>query len=1162
MPFQPIDPKPDFNKLEEEILKFWEDNEVFKKTLDKTRQNEPFTFYDGPPFATGLPHYGHILASTIKDLIPRYQTMKGKFVRRRWGWDCHGLPIEEVVERELGISGKKQIEEIGIEKFNQTCRSMVLKYASEWRKMVRRIARWIDFDHSYKTMDRDYMESVWWAFKQIYDKGLIYEGRKVLLYCPRCETPISNFEVAMDNSYKDLKEESVTVKFKLKPGQKIGKWEVSDNTYILAWTTTPWTLPGNVALAVGQDIEYVEAKIAVSAAEGDARRAEYYIFAKDRAGEVLKALKDFEILESSYKGSDLIGLEYEPLFEVPAVQNGQAFKVYSADFVTTEDGTGIVHTAVVYGEEDYQLGLKVGLPVVPMLDEKGMFNDKSPEFIRGQYFKKAEPAIKDDLEKRGLLFDKHLYEHSYPHCWRCGTALYYNAIPAWFIKINPIKDALKSTNRDQINWYPEHLKYGRYEKSVEAAPDWNISRNRYWGNPIPVWKCTNPACEEKTVVGKIPDLGLNRNTFYFSRHGEAENNVKLINSCYPEQAVYDLTENGRAAAERAALSLKEKGGVDLVISSDILRTKRTAEIIAEKLGVPLEFDPRLRELDMGVFNNKLLKDFDEAVPLYERWSKAAEQGETYEDVEKRLLDFIHETNQKYAGKKILVVSHGDPLWLLLQYFGSEREYPRYAEVFELDISIADLHRPYIDEVVLKCYKCGSEARRVPEIFDSWVEAGSMPFSEFHYPFDNKETFEKRLPAQFVAEYIAQTRAWFYVMHVISVILFEKAPFENVVTTGTILAEDGSKMSKSKRNYPDPWEVINKFGVDSLRFYLMNSVVMQADNLNFSERDLENAYRKIILIVWNVYNYFVTYANETGWEPGGSLPAAGSLDRWIQARNKQLVVEVTQYLDDYDTVRATRTIEDYINDLSTWYLRRSRGRKDSQFFGTLHASLLNLSQILAPVAPYLAEVVFRGLKGGSLSVHLSDWPKGTELTGEETTLLREMEIIREAASIALSIRKANNIPVRQPLGRLAFRLKQADLRLSDESVRILLDEVNVKTFDPDIAAEPAAGEISSAKGLGLVETLYMDLAISEELQVLGMTRKLERQVQEMRKNAGFKVGETVILSYDTGDELIKKAFQHFDRQKTFVADIKEGRLGEITEEIKLEGKDVVLGLARI
>ncbi|MEK7212714.1 MAG: class I tRNA ligase family protein, partial [Patescibacteria group bacterium] len=776
------------SEIEEKVLEFWEKNQVFQKSLDKTKGGKPFTFYDGPPFATGFPHYGHILASTIKDVIPRYQTMKGRFVRRRWGWDCHGLPIEEIVERHLGISGKKQIEEIGIKKFNETCREKVLEYADEWRKMVRRIARWIDFDNSYKTMDRDYMESVWWAFKQIYDKGLVYEGRKVLMYCPRCETPVSNFEVAMDNSYKDVEEETVFAKFKIQNS----KFETGKHTYFLAWTTTPWTLPGNVALAVGEDIEYVLAK------SGN----EAYILAKNTAEKVLGSEPNSKFsaeggsafggqILNSMKGSDLVGLEYEPLFDVPAVKNNKTFKVYPADFVSTEEGTGIVHTAVVYGEEDYELGQKVGLPVVPLLDEKGKFNDKAPEFLRGAYFKDADPTIIADLEKRGLLFRKEKQTHSYPHCWRCGTPLFYNAIPAWFINIQKIKKDLIDSNAKEINWYPEHLKFGRYQKSVESAPDWNISRNRYWGNPIPVWKCSKDC--PPIVIGSIKELGLSSNAFYFTRHGEARQNVLGINSCYPEKEVYDLTDAGVGRANKLAERLRVQGGIDLIFSSDLLRTKHTADIIGAALGAPVATDERLREYNLGAYNGSKMEDFGQAFPAETRWTNAPEGGETWTQIQERMTGFIKEADKKYQGKKILIVSHGDPLWLVQKYYGSERPYPGYADAFEISMGIDDLHRTYIDEVVLRCPKCGGEARRIKEVFDSWVEAGSMPFAEYHYPFDQKEVFEARLPAQFVAEYIAQTRAWFYLMHVVSYVLFGRAPFENVVTTGTILGEDGFKM---------------------------------------------------------------------------------------------------------------------------------------------------------------------------------------------------------------------------------------------------------------------------------------------------------------------------------------------------------------------------------
>lgn len=948
-------------EMEEKVLAYWDEIKAFEKSLEKTKDGLPYTFYDGPPFATGIPHYGHILASTIKDVIPRYQTMKGRFVRRRWGWDCHGLPIEEIVERKLGISGKKQIEEIGIGKFNETCRSMVLTYVDEWGKTVRRIARWVDFDNSYKTMDREFMESVWWGFKQIYDKGLVYEGRKVLMYCPRCETPISNFEVAMDNSYKDVIEEAVTVKFPV-------KGEV--NTFILAWTTTPWTLPGNVALAVGADIDYVKAE-----SEGAT-----YIIAKEKI-----ALLPNATIKEEMKGSALVGMAYEPVFDVPAVHSDKTYKVYAADFVNTEDGTGVVHTAVVYGEDDYQLGIREGLPIVPLLDEKGKYNELAPEFLRGQYIKDAERFIKKDLEARGFMFKREQHQHSYPHCWRCSTPLYYNAIPAWFVNIQEIKAGLLQTNNDQMNWYPDHLKHGRYEKSVGAAPDWNISRNRYWGNPIPIWKCED--CKEIKVVGSIAELGQD---------------------------------------------------------------------------------------------------------------------------------------------------------------------------------IKDLHRPYIDEVILKCEKCGGNAKRTPEVFDSWVEAGSMPFAEYHYPFENKEVFESRFPAQFVAEYIAQTRAWFYLLHVVGYTIFGRAPVENLVTTGTILAEDGSKMSKSKNNFPDPWIIINKHGVDALRFYLMNSVVMQADNLSFNTRDLETASRKVVMILQNVYNYFATYAKEKNWSAAEiSGEGKSALDAWIMARTKELVNEVTQYLDAYDTVWATRSIEAYIDDLSTWYLRRSRGRDDKAFFETMYQVLITVSQVIAPVMPFLSEAIYlslvQGFNGkGVESVHLTDWPQAGELNAEEKSVIAAMAAVREAASLGQSIRKTITIPVRQPLPALAVKLKSG-VELSEELSQILCAELNIKAVEPALLTTTDE-TVKTIQGAKLVEMFALSTVITPELKREGLARNLERGVQELRKKMGLTVGEMVELKYQTDDADLEQAFNFFDKDKTYVAHITKATI-EAGEQVEIEGKTVSLEIVR-
>lgn len=971
-----------FPKIEEKILEFWEKEKIFEKTLEKKSPKGNYVFYDGPPFATGLPHYGHILSSVIKDVVPRYWTMKGYHVRRRWGWDCHGLPIENLIEKELKISGKKQIEELGIDKFNEACRSKVLTYTHEWKKMINRIGRWVEFDNAYKTMDSTYMESVWWALKSIWDKGLIYEGRKVLMYCPRCETPVSKAEVAMDNSYKDVSEEALTVKFKIKNPEK---YKLPPNTYVLAWTTTPWTLPGNVALAIGLTMDYVLCSI-------ESNENELVIVAKERADAVLGTKK--YTIKKELKGRDLVGVEYEPLFDIPAVRETgkKAWYITAADFVTTEEGTGVVHTAVIYGEDDYNLGLKIDLPMVPLLDEKGHFNDLAPELIKGQYFKKTEKTIRENLEKSGLLFSRARHVHSYPHCWRCETQLFYNAIPAWFINIQKIKQRLIELN-EKINWYPEHLKHGRFLNILETAPDWNISRNRYWATPLPFWKCSKERCNSVVCIGSVAEL-----------------KQKAINF------------------------------------NEVYKTDKIEEI--------------------------------------------------------------------------------------------------------------DLHKYLVDKIKLKCNQCGEEMARIPEVIDCWVESGSMPFAEFHYPFENQETFEKRFPSQYIAEYIAQTRAWFYYMHAVATLLFNNISFENCVTTGTILNEKGEKLSKSKMNYTDPWEIIKQYGADSLRYYLMTSVVMEADDLLFNDREVKEVYNKVINILWNVVEFYKMYADEAPTSKTKILKSVNVLDKWILAKMQLLVEEVTRNMDNYNTVKAGRPIKDFIDELSTWYLRRSRERfkgsagavilslsKDlseadkKQALQTLRYILEELAKILAPFTPFIAEKIYQDIGGKKESVHLADWPK-TEKKLIDKKLLEKMDLVRTIVEAGLAARASAGIKVRQPLESYSTSLVK---KLDKELIELIKDELNVK-------------EIKFGQD-------ELDTKITPKLKQEGLLRELVRQINALRKEMGLTIKDRIEIIYETGDQELKEVIKKFSQElaRSVLAD-KIGA-GEGEKVVKIEERKIKITLVK-
>ncbi|OGY92469.1 MAG: hypothetical protein A3B31_01135 [Candidatus Komeilibacteria bacterium RIFCSPLOWO2_01_FULL_53_11] len=942
---------------EQEILAFWKKEGIPEKSLNKESPQGDYVFYDGPPFATGLPHYGHILSSVIKDVVPRYWTMKGYHVRRRWGWDCHGLPIENLVEKKLNISGKKQIEALGIDKFNETCRNEVLTYTAAWKEMVDRIGRWIEFDNAYKTMDTTYMESVWWALKTFWDKGLVYEGRKVLLYCPRCETPISKFEVAMDNSYEEVTEIAVTVKFRLHPRQKIGDWMTDEASYMLAWTTTPWTLPGNVALAVGDDVAYVIVK---NRKAEPADMDEVYILARERLQELLG---DAYAILGTVIGKDLRGLTYEPLYEIPAVTatGKRSYYVASADFVTTEDGTGIVHTAVIYGEDDYALGVKLDLPMVPLLSTQGKFTDKAPKLVQEMSFKEGDEIVILDLQQRNLLFKQEQFIHSYPHCWRCESPLFYNAITAWFVNIQKVKDKLIKLN-EKIHWYPEHLKHGRFLNNLETAPDWNISRNRYWATALPFWKCDDEACGMAVCVGSIVEL------------------------------------------------------------------------------------------------KKLATNFSEVYP-----------SEKIEDI--------------------------------------------------------DLHKHVIDAVILNCRKCGGMMHRIPEVIDCWVESGSMPFAEYHYPFENEAEFKRRQKGdgKYIAEYISQTRAWFYYMHVVSSVLFDDIAFKNVVTTGTILNESGKKMSKSRKNYPDPWKIINEYGSDALRFYLMNSVVMQAENLNFSEKDVKEVYNKVMNTLYNVVSFYSLYAGS------GVTDAVSNhmLDRWIVGKLNVFFAELTKAMDSYNTVRATRAISDFIQELSTWYVRRSRERfKDEQTrpeaVATLRTVLRGLAKAIAPFTPFAAEHIWQTVRGEGESVHLATWPRTNKQHIDEP-MLERMDAARALVEKAHALRASAGIKVRQPLSKL-----ETTADLPNDLKAIVADEVNVK----EVLTVKKVGEGESIVS-DEIKSVSLHTALTDELKTEGTVRELVRTTNALRKVKGLKPSDTVTVSYFTASDFLRKVIEqhgeHLRRQ---------------------------------
>ncbi len=986
------------DEIEKEILKYWKENNIFEKSLKKDSPKGEYVFYDGPPFATGTPHYGHIVANTMKDVIPRYKTMKGYYVERKWGWDCHGLPIENIVEKELGFKRKKDIENLGVEKFNQACYSKVLTYTDEWEKVIERLARWVDMKNPYKTMDLSYMESVWWVFKQLWDKNLIYEGFKSMHICPRCETTLSQQEVS--ENYKDIKDISVVVKLKLKDEPK---------TYILAWTTTPWTLPGNVALAVGEGIDYV--KLTAKKINGklpnniNFKEGETIILSKESfedafmgakygddfvggkfgiIGPSIKSTnhKEFEfsidfINCKKFKGKELLNKKYIPLFpyylDKEFENKENIYKIVGGDFVSTEEGTGIVHIAPAFGEDDMILGQKENLPMIQNVGIDGYFSNEVEDF-KGMNVKPIEDSKKTDrkiveyLKEKDLVFKEEEFEHSYPHCWRCETPLINYATSSWFVKISSIKERMIELNK-KINWFPKHIKEGRFGKWLEGARDWAISRQRFWASVMPIWKCSK--CSEINVFGSVKEL-----------------------------------------EEKS----KEK--------------------------------------------------------------------------------------------------------------------------------ISDIHKNVVDKIQFPCEKCKGEMKRIPDVLDTWFDSGSMPFAQNHYPFENKEKFEKNFPAQFIAEGIDQTRAWFYYLHVIAVSLMDNISFENVIVNGIVLAEDGKKMSKSLQNYTDPSIIMKQYGADALRLYLLSSPVVSAENFNFSDNGVKENYQKNVLLLQNILKFYNLYKLE---KPEKEFKSDNPLDIWLVSKLELLNKDVSDYLEQYDLSHATRKFSQFIDDFSTWWLRLSRQRfKDSQSsdydngIKTFSFVLFHLSKILAPFAPYISEYIYKEIKGGKESVHLEDWPDKIIKIDED--ILKKMELTRKAVEIGLALRGEKEIKIRQPLNKIYLKDKEI---FENIFIDLVKQELNIKEIE-------------------LGKENKLDTEITEELKQEGLLRELARKVNYLRKEQGFSIEDKDIkLEYETKSEELKKIFIKFNQQlkeMTLCSDISEKK-GIKEEELDISGEKVKIRVVK-
>ncbi len=1135
------------NEKELEVLKFWNENQIFEKSLINTKKEKGdnnYTFYDGPPFATGLPHHGHLLASTIKDAIPRFQTMNGKYVRRVWGWDCHGLPIENLIENKFNLNSRKDIEEFGIDKFNQAAKESVLTYEKEWKEIIPRFGRWVDMKNSYKTMDRSFIESVWWTFAELAKKDLVFEGYKSMHICPRCETTLAQSEVAQ--GYKDLTDISVTAKFELVD---------EPNTFVLAWTTTPWTLPGNVALAVNVEVEYVKVKV---------ETGEQFILAKERVSEVMKE-NTFEVVEE-FLGKELVGKKYKPVFDYYLDKNLEnkenLYTIVGALFVTLDTGTGIVHIAPAFGEDDLVLGREKSLPIIKHVEFNGDFSKEVKDFA-GMKVKTAEDnqsadiAILKNLSERNLIFSKEKLVHAYPTCWRCETPLLNYATSSWFIDVPKIKNNLIKTN-SKINWIPENIRDGRFGKWLEGAREWAVSRSRYWGAPLPIWKEVDG--DEVKIIGSLKELAENnvvkpKNEYYFMRHAEAHHNVNRVQDSSMDEN-NGLTEEGVKQVEEAKKNCKMN--FDLIVSSPFPRTKMTAEVMAGDKKDEIIYDDHFREIGFGKFDGKSEKEMLEYYGDRFLSFKTRFGGEeSRKDVAARMMKGILNLEEKYEGKKILIVSHRTPIQTALGSGGlyTEEElvadslcenpkyYPKNVQVVKLDLKMVprdetgaiNMHRPYIDQVVLQSSK-GKEMKRVEYVFDCWFESGSMPYAQFHYPFENKKLFKDNFPADFIAEGLDQTRGWFYSLLNIGVSLFGKAPYKNVIVNGLLLAADGEKMSKSKNNYTDPMVLVEKFGADAFRYSLLSSPVVTAENTPFIDSSVEEVYKKIVSKLENVLSFYemtkdenltTAFSENLNEKRMRNMIKESPLDSWIFARFNSVLENTTKMMGVYRLDSATRPFEKFIDDLSTWWLRRSRERlkgegeekEVAQF--TLFKILTEFSKIIAPFMPFIAERVYQSVslenEKAKESVHLEAWPEiFVEIKNE---VLGEIEEAREVVTELLMIRQKNNIPVRQPLAT-AFINKN----IKEKYLNIISEELNVKKIEVKLDGENS-----------------LDLTLTEELKREGEYREFSRKVKDLRKEKNLTPNDSVSL-------LVKATKERIGLIKSFEEEIKKDtKLSEIKYE---------------